>query len=239
MHDKQIERGDRRTAFDHDLARIEPILALTSVQHQLQAADGDAQKCEALEVHRLGASRFRFGQRGAQRQERGNPDRHVDIEHPSPAVVLGQPAAEGGAQNRADHHAHAPGRHCRTLLLARVAVEQSGLRQRHQRGTEYALQQTEQDDLAEVSGDAAQHRGDREARDRDQEDSLHAEAIGEIARGCGRNRRSDDVRGQHPGDLILGRRQAALHVRQRDVGDRGVERLHHRGGQGPEGHQQA
>src|SRR5258708_30393108 len=29
----------------------------------------------------------------------------------------------------------------------------------------------------------------------------------------------DDVGGQHPVDLVLGRRDAALHIRQRDVGD--------------------
>ena len=36
----------------------------------------------------------------------------------------------------------------------------------------------------------------------------------------------DDVGGQHPAHLVLGGRQGALHARQRDVGDGGVERLH-------------
>ena len=39
----------------------------------------------------------------------------------------------------------------------------------------------------------------------------------------------DDVGGQHPGDLVERRGQAALHVRQRHVGDRGIQHLHERG----------
>ncbi len=42
------------------------------------------------------------------------------------------------------------------------------------------------------------------------------------------DRRGDDVGGQHPGDLVLGGRHAARHVRQRDVGDGRVQRVHHR-----------
>ena len=68
----------------------------------------------------------------------------------------------------------------------------------------------------------------READDRDQEHALAPEAVGEPAGQRRHDRGGDDVGGQHPGDLILRRRQAALHVRQRDVGDRGVERLHDR-----------
>ena len=43
------------------------------------------------------------------------------------------------------------------------------------------------------------------------------------------DRGGGDVGGQHPGDLVLARRDAALDVRQRDVGDRRVERLHEGG----------
>ena len=43
------------------------------------------------------------------------------------------------------------------------------------------------------------------------------------------DRRRDDIGGQHPVDLVLARRDAALDVRQRDVGDGGVERLHQGG----------
>jgi len=42
----------------------------------------------------------------------------------------------------------------------------------------------------------------------------------------GDDRSRHDIGGQHPVDLVAGRRQAALHIGQRDVGNRGVERLH-------------
>src|SRR3546814_6456098 len=38
---------------------------------------------------------------------------------------------------------------------------------------------------------------------------------------------SNDVGGQHPGDLLLRCRNASLNVRQGDIGDRTIERIHH------------
>jgi hypothetical protein len=38
----------------------------------------------------------------------------------------------------------------------------------------------------------------------------------------------DDVRRHHPGDLILRAGETALHMRQRDIGDRRVDALHER-----------
>ena len=49
----------------------------------------------------------------------------------------------------------------------------------------------------------------------------------------------DDVGRQHPVDLVERGREAALHVGQRHVGDRGVERLHDGGGHGADRHQRA
>src|SRR5262249_54427864 len=48
-----------------------------------------------------------------------------------------------------------------------------------------------------------------------------------------------DVGGQPPVDLVEGGRQAALHVRQRHVGDGGVERLHDGRAHGADRHQHA
>ena len=52
---------------------------------------------------------------------------------------------------------------------------------------------------------------------------------GEIPGRRRHDRGGDDIGGQHPGDLVLARRNAALHIRQRHVGDGGVERLHQGG----------
>ena len=61
-----------------------------------------------------------------------------------------------------------------------------------------------------------------------QKHPLAADSAGEPAAQRRHDRGGDDVRGQHPRHLILGRRERALNARQRDVGDRVVERLHDR-----------
>ena len=84
--------------------------------------------------------------------------------------------------------------------------------------------------LLEAEGGAAERRGADEADDADHEQPLAADAVGEPAGDRRRDRRGDDIGGQHPGDGVLRRAEARLHVRQRDVGDGRVENLHdHRG----------
>ena len=164
-------------------------------------------------------------------------DRHVDVEHPAPADVLGQPAADDRAEHRPDHHRNAEQRHRRAALFHAVDVEQDALRQRHQGGAEQALQQAEADDLRQRLREAAQHRGDHEAGDRGQQDALAAETVGEVARRRRHDGGRDDVGGQHPVDLVGAGRNAALDIGQRHVGDGRVQRLHdhgqdHAGGDG-------
>ena len=71
-----------------------------------------------------------------------------------------------------------------------------------------------------------------EAGDRDEKNALEPETAGEKAGRRRHDRGGDDIGGQHPGDLVLGRRDAALDIGQRDIGDGRVERLH----QGGENH---
>ena len=225
---KQIERGYGDNRLDEDFARAEPVQQLAAVEHQLQRADRDAQsaKAEPIEL-RAGVVR-RLRQKDDDADEVENADRQVDVEHVAPAVILGQPAAEHRTQHRSDHHADAEQRHGEALALPRIAREQNRLRERNQRSAERALHDPEQHDLVERLRHAAQHRRDSEAGDRHQEKTLEPEPAGEKS---GRRRHDgggDDIRRQHPGDLVLTRRDAALHVRQRDVGDRRIERLHQR-----------
>jgi hypothetical protein len=73
---------------------------------------------------------------------------------------------------------------------------------------------------------AAQHGGDGETRHGHEEQTLASEPAGEKAGRRRHDRGGDDIGRQHPVDLILAGRDAALDIWQRDVGDRGVERLH-------------
>ncbi len=152
--------------------------------------------------------------------------------------MVGQPAAEHGTEHRPDHDRNAEHRHRLAALLYRVDVEQDTLRQRHQRRPEEALQQPKADDLQQRLGKAAQHRRHDEAGDGNEQDALAPETVGQVARWRRHHGGGHDIGGQHPVDLVRTRRNAALDIGQRDVGDGGVQRLHddrqdHAGGDRP------
>ena len=155
-----------------------------------------------------------------------HPERQIYKEYPAPVVILGQPAAERRADDRAEDDSHPPHRHGLGVTLRRVDLQQHRLRQRHQRRPACALDQPVDHQLGEARRQTAQGRGHGEADNRDQKHVLDAKAAGEPAGQRRHDRRGDDVRGHHPGDLVLGHRKAALHVRQRHIGDRGVDPLH-------------
>ena len=149
----------------------------------------------------------------------------VDVEHPAPAVVLGEPTAQRGAEDGAHHHTHTPHRHRLAMAFGWVGVEQHRLRQGHEAGTKNPLQETKSHDFGQALRRAAEHRCEREADYRPHENTLATPACGDKAGQRHEDGGGDDIRRQHPGDLILGRAHRALHVRQGDVGDGHVQRL--------------
>ena len=174
--DEGVRRGERvgeeevegRGGHDRrqdDLVGIEPAQLLAAVEHELQGADADAERCKPEPVERQAAIALGLVHEGQQPERGGDAEGKVDEEDPAPAVVLRQPAAEDRAHDRADHDAHAPKRHGPAALLERIDLEHDRLRQRHQRGAEHALHHAEQHDLLDALGDAAQHGGDGEACD--------------------------------------------------------------------------
>ncbi len=155
-------------------------------------------------------------------------DRQVDVEHPAPGEIVGQPAAQHGAEDRSQDHRGAPQGHDLSDLLGREEIEHDRLRHRDQRRAEQPLEQAEDHDLAQAVGDAAQHRGDGEAADGDHQQLLSADAAREPSGQRRHDRRGDQVGGEHPGDLVGRGADRPLDVRQGDVGDGRVERVHHR-----------
>src|SRR3546814_20568660 len=76
-------------------------------------------------------------------QKSGNADRQIDVEHPTPGQIVGEPAAKRRSDDRTEHSTHAPDRHCRAVTFRRVDIEQNRLTHRNQGSTENALQQAE------------------------------------------------------------------------------------------------
>ena len=156
-----------------------------------------------------------------------DPDRYVDVEVPAPVPIVGNPAAQRGPEDRRDHQAHAPRRHRHLLLFGRKGLHQDGLRGRNHGRARHALREPEQHHLPQRARRAARRRGGDEGRHRGHEIALAAEARGNPAGHRNHDPVGDQVAGDHPGDFVDAGREAALHVRQRDVDDRGIEHLEH------------
>ena len=142
--------------------------------------------------------------------------------------ILGQPAAKRWPQDRSQHDARAPDGHGLAVAFPRVDVEQKGLRQGYDRRAEHALHQAEKHDGFEAPRQPAQHGKDGKADDRRQEQFLAAEPVCQPAGDRRHDCRCNDIGRQHPVDIVRGGAEIAGHRRQRDIGNRRIERLHDR-----------
>ena len=207
---------------------MEPILELAAIEQDLQGPNGDAERAKAKKIEALALGVAGLVDEHKDADERNDADRQIDVEHPAPVVIVGQPTAERGADDRADHGTGPPYRHRLAMPLGRIDAQEDGLRQRHQGCTTDPLQQAKEDDLGEAFGKPAQYRRRGKADDRNQKDTFDAESPGQPAGQRRHDGGGDDIGGQDPGDLVLRRGEAALDVRQRNVGDRRIDRLHNR-----------
>src|SRR5208282_6660445 len=105
VHKKQIKRRDRDNRLDDDLAGTEPILYFAAVQHDLQRADGEAQRAEAEPIELRTSVSMGIRQKNHHAEQGKNTDRQIDVKDIAPSVVLGQPAADNRAKHRSDHDA--------------------------------------------------------------------------------------------------------------------------------------
>ncbi len=226
LHQKQVKAHRRHARLDDDFAGGEPVQRATSVEHHLKRADGQRKRAEAdpVQPHRVAVRGFL--QKRQQADRRHDTERNIDVEDPAPTVMIGQPAAQYRAADRADHHPHGPDRHGGAPFLRRIDLVHHRLRQRHQRGAEHALHRAENHHLSQRLRHAAEDRGEGEAGDRGDEQARAAEPRGEEAGRRRHDRGGDDIAGQDPVDLFFTGGHRALHIGQRHVGDGAVQRLH-------------
>ena len=97
-----------RTREEADEARGEPVILFALVEHDLHAAHGDGEEREAHVVHvfqlrGIGLDPWRIFDEARNKDEGENADGNVDEEDPAPGVVVGDPAAEGGADGWREH----------------------------------------------------------------------------------------------------------------------------------------
>jgi hypothetical protein len=88
------------------------------------------------------------------------------------------------------------------------------------------LQDAEQDQHPEAWRGATQPRAESKQEDAQQEEALSPEQTRQPSADGKIDGIRNEVRREHPGTLIVAGPQVARHVRQRDVGDAGVQHFH-------------
>jgi hypothetical protein len=105
---------------------------LAAIEHHLERAEPRSRAGKAEQIERRSRSNGVSGTIRRQTEPGEQADGGVDVEHPAPVVILGQEAAQRGADDRAHHDPDAPHRHRRCVPLAWIGIEQHRLRQRHE-----------------------------------------------------------------------------------------------------------
>ena len=97
--DEQHEREPRREREPADEPRVEPVVPLALLEHELQRPDAEREEQEAQHVDLAGALLMHRVVHVRHRHDRGeNAERDVDVEDPGPVVVVDDPAAERRAR---------------------------------------------------------------------------------------------------------------------------------------------
>ena len=223
--------GEDGEGANHGIA--EPVFLLTFVEGELQAtyAEGDEAETHEIDLEVLGLlfsqlEVWRIFDHAVGKIERDEADGDVDKEDPMPVEVVGDPAAEGGADGGGDHDGHAVDGEGLAAFFDGEGVGEDSLFAGGEAAASGSLKDTGEDEKREAGCDAAQERADGEERNAGHVEALASEAVGEPA-GDGKNDGAgDEVTGEDPGGLFLAGAEGAGDVREGDVGDRGVEDLH-------------
>ncbi len=148
----------------------------------------------------LGAARD--VQRGGDDGERDDPDGQVDVEHPTPAQMLGEQSAQqrpehtGGAEDGPEQPLVAP------AFTRGDEVPHDGHGQHHESAAAQPLKRPEPDELRHVLGHAAQRRPDEEDDDGGLEEPFAPVLVAEFAPQRGGRGGREQIRRDHPGQMI-------------------------------------
>ena len=150
----------------------------------------------------------------------------IDEENRLPAISLGEIAADGRADRRREGYREREEREPDRLLRLRQPGQHHGESHRDQHAAGEALKAAHDDHRAEIMGEGA---GDREQREQNRVDEHVAPEREHPAQIVG-ERNDDDladqIGGRNPGAIVDAGADAALDVEQRSVGDLDVEDRH-------------
>src|SRR6185369_17686345 len=228
--DQRDQGNDGNDAEGDDERRVEPVLLLPLIQHDLQRSHAGNQQKEppVVDGERSGspAQILRIEDEEGAHDHGDYPDREVDVENPAPAHVVGDPPPESRTYDRTEHGANPEDGHRHAALVRRKRFHQDRLADRDQGAPRGSLENPEEYQCRQIGRGAAEERGQREQHDAGHQEALAAEHARQPAGHRQYHGVGDEVGGQDPGDLVRTGIEAPLHVRQGHVGDRGVDDLH-------------
>ena len=218
MHREYPERSTGNRRISHDFRRFEPVQTLPTIDHQLQAGHCDRERQKPGPVEPGMRARRVASQSKPDEAHRDQARRHDHEKHRSPAIGLGDQAAEYRTHDRAHDAAKAPNHHHGRVQRARKCGQDDRLAHWHDQRAEETLSDAENDKRGEAVGEPAQQRAYREAADGAEHDAPPAEPARQpTGRRC-RNGGGDQIERHDPGDLIVGRRKRASDLWQDDIG---------------------
>src|SRR4029077_15897517 len=117
MDEEHREGYARHQRLADDLDGVEPVELLAAIEHELEGADGEGKTREAQQIEWPASIMDAVSHQHEDAEGTQKTDRQVDVEDPAPGELIGQPAAQRWADDRADHGADTPHRHRLALLL--------------------------------------------------------------------------------------------------------------------------
>ncbi len=235
--DRADDRNDGNGGTPRNERIAQPVQLLPAVEHDFKRGQADRHQRQpgavdaqllALVQQPRGRERGRIPQHHAREKGTQHAHRDVDVEDPAPGVVVGDPATQRWAEHRRAQDGHRVDRHGHPALFAWERIGKDGPHTRLQTTARKALQHAKDHQRCQGRRDAAGRGEHREHHDGDQVEVFAAQHGGDPAGDGQDDRVGHQVAGQHPGGLILRGRERAGDVRQRHVGDGGIEHLHKR-----------
>ena len=160
-NDEGEESDDAAEGFDANIARGEPILALSGVEKNLERAEAEGEQADADEVYAGVALAPDVGgivDEARHHHEREDAHGNVEVENPAPGVIVGDPAAEGRADDGCDDDSEGIGGHRLAVFLLGKALEEDGLGEGLESASGDTLEHSKDDQLRKRGGRAAEQR---------------------------------------------------------------------------------
>ncbi len=128
--------------------RAEPIVALAFVENDLQCTEADGKQPESDVINaEIRAAAFfhvrRIGDQHIGEEQRDDSDGNIDEENPAPIEIVGNPAAQSGADRGRQNHGHAVNGERHAALFRRERVRENRLLARLESAAAHALKYPE------------------------------------------------------------------------------------------------